>query len=293
MAKRIFLFVLTNFLIFLTISIVLNLLGVRPYLTASGIDYSALLVFCLVWGFGGAFISLAMSRMMAKWMMGIQVIDPTKPGEMQWVYNMVEQISKAAGLPRTPEVGIYDNPEVNAFATGPTKNKALVAFSTGLLRSMSRDEIEGVAAHEVAHIANGDMVTMTLLQGVVNAFVMFFARAVAFAVSQSVRDEQRHMVHFFVVIVLEILLGLLGMMVVAGFSRRREFRADAGSARFVGKTKMVAALQNLQRRMNTLDYAADIPSLATMKISNKPSKFWGLFSTHPPLEQRIRALEAA
>lgn len=293
MAKRILLFVLTNFLIFITISIVLNLLGVRPYLTASGIDYSALMVFCLVWGFGGAFISLAISRMMAKWMMGIQVIDPAKPGEMQWVYNMVEQISKAAGLPRTPEVGIYDNPEVNAFATGPTKNRALVAFSTGLLRSMSRDEIEGVAAHEVAHIANGDMVTMTLLQGVVNAFVMFFARAVAFAVSQSVRDEQRHMVHFFVVIVLEILLGLLGMMVVAAFSRRREFRADAGSARFVGKPKMVAALQNLQRRMNTLDYAADTPSLATMKISNKPSKFWGLFSTHPPLEQRIRALEAA
>jgi heat shock protein HtpX len=293
MGKRIVLFLITNILIFITISIVLSVLGVGNYLTANGIDYASMAVFCLVWGFGGAFISLALSRVMAKWMLGVQVINPMQAGEAQWVYNMVEQISKAAGLPRTPEVGIYDSDEVNAFATGPTKNRALVAFSTGLLRSMSREEIEGVAAHEIAHIKNGDMVTMTLLQGLVNAFVMFLARVIAYGIAQATRSEDRTMMIFAVRIVLEILLGMLGMIVVAWFSRQREFRADAGSGSLVGRGKMIAALQALQRRMPTLEYAEDTPSLATMKISSQPSKFMALFSTHPPLEQRIRALESA
>lgn len=296
MAKRILLFVLTNFLIFLTISIVLNILGVQPYLSANGIDYTQLAAFCLVWGFGGAFISLAMSRMTAKWMMGVKLIDPQRPGEAQWVYNMVEQIAKSAGLPKTPEVGIYDSPESNAFATGPSKNRALVAFSSGILRNMSREEIEGVAAHEVAHIANGDMVTMTLLQGLVNAFVMFFARIIAFAVTQSVKEESRRMVHFLVVFVLEILLGILGMMVVARFSRYREFRADAGSAKYVGRSKMIAALKALQRRMPTAEDAAQAPSLAALKISGPGEKqniFYMMMSTHPPLPERIKALESA
>lgn len=296
MAKRIFLFVLTNFLIFLTISIVLSVLGVRPYLNANGIDYTQLFIFCLVWGFGGAFVSLGLSRIVAKWTYGIKLIDPQKPTDLQWVYNMVEQISKTAGLPRTPEVGIYDSPESNAFATGPTKNRALVAFSSGILRNMNRQEIEGVAAHEIAHVANGDMVTMTLLQGLVNAFVMFFARAIAFAVSQSVKENSRRMVNFLVVIVLEILFGILGMMVVAWFSRQREFRADAGSAKFVGRAKMIDALNALRRRLPTPADAARAPSLAAMKISgpdSSPNVFRLLMSTHPPLEERIKALESA
>ncbi|MBN8549161.1 MAG: protease HtpX, partial [Deltaproteobacteria bacterium] len=273
-----------------------SVLGVRPYMNANGIDYEQLFFFCLVWGFGGAFISLALSRISAKWMMGVKLIDPQRPGDAQWVYNMVEQIAKTAGLPRTPEVGIYESPDSNAFATGPTKNRALVAFSSGILRNMSREEIEGVAAHEVAHIANGDMVTMTLLQGVVNAFVMFFARIIAFAISQSVREESRRMVNFLVVVVLDILFGILGMLVVAWFSRQREFRADAGSAKYVGKSKMIGALKALGRRMPTPADMAQAPSLSAMKISGpaeKPHSLRLLMATHPPLEERIKALESA
>jgi len=290
MFKRIALFLATNLLIVATISIVLNVLGVKPYLTSQGIDYQALLMFCLVWGMAGAFISLALSRVMAKWMLGVKVISRENAGELQWVVNMVDQIAKSAGLPATPEVGIYDSPEINAFATGPTKKRSLVAFSTGLLRSMGREEIEGVAAHEVAHIANGDMVTMTLLQGVVNAVVMFLARVIAFAASQLVREEQRAMVHFVVVLVLDILLSLLGMMVVMWFSRHREFRADAGAGQFVGRGKMIAALRSLQRGMPTLEYS-QAESLNSLKISGKPSRFSLLFSSHPPLELRIARLE--
>lgn len=293
MAKRIVLFLLTNFLIFITISIVLNVLGVRPYLHANGIDYQALLIFSLVWGFAGAFISLALSRVMAKWMLGVKVIDPMQARELQWLYNMIEQISKSAGLPRTPEVGVYDSPEVNAFATGPTKNRALVAFSSGLLQSMSREDIEGVAAHEISHISNGDMVTMTLLQGIVNAFVIFLSRVIAFFAAQAVKENQRFMVEFGIRLVLDILLGLLGAMVVAWFSRQREFRADAGSARLVGKSKMIGALETLARRASSLEYAKDTPSLATMKISSRPKGFLGFIATHPPLEARIAALQSA
>ena len=179
MLKRILLFVVTNILIVTTISVLLNVLGVRPYLSASGIDYQALLVFCLIWGFAGAFISLALSRVMAKWMMGIKVIQPNDP-QYGWLYGMIEVLARGAGLPSIPEVGVYDSPEINAFATGPTKSRALVAFSSGILRNMNRTQLEGVAGHELSHIQNGDMVTMTLLQGIVNAIVMFLARIIAF-----------------------------------------------------------------------------------------------------------------
>jgi heat shock protein HtpX len=290
MLKRIVLFCITNLLILVTISIVLNVLGVKPYLTAQGIDYQALMAFCLVWGMGGAFISLALSRVMAKWMLGVKVISRENAGELQWVVNMVDQIAKSAGLPKTPEIGIYESPEINAFATGPTKSRALVAFSTGLLRSMKRDEVEGVAAHEVAHIANGDMVTVTLLQGVVNAVVMFLARVIAFAASQTVKEENRSMVHFVVVLVLDILLGILGMMVVMWFSRHREFRADAGAGRYVGNGKMIAALRSLQRGMPTLAYS-QAESMNSLKISGQPSRFSLLFSSHPSLDLRIARLE--
>lgn len=289
MIKRVALFLLTNLLVIATISIVLNLLGVGHYITSAGMDYQSLMIFCLVWGMGGAFISLALSRIMAKAMLGVKVIKPGQGGEYEWVYEMVSQISKSAGLP-TPEVGIWASPEMNAFATGPTKRRALVAFSTGILANMDRQQLAGVAAHEIAHIKNGDMVTMTLLQGVMNAFVMFLARAIAFAISQSVKPEQRHWVHFLVVIVLDILLSILGSLVVMAFSRHREFRADAGSAQLVGRESMIAALKMLARgRMLPQSEAA---SLATLKISGKRrGGFMRLFASHPPLEERIAKLE--
>lgn len=286
MFKRIGLFLLTNILVMITISIVLNVLGVGPYLRHNSIDYGTLAAFCLVWGMVGSLISLAMSRMMAKWSLGVQVIDPNQPGQYSGLVAMVHDIAKRANLSVMPEVGIYDSPEVNAFATGPTKNRSLVAVSTGLLGRMNREEVEGVVGHEIAHIANGDMVTMTLLQGVINAFVMFFARAISFALSQQVKEENRPMVRFFATIVLEIVLGLLGAILVAWFSRQREFRADAGSARYVGAGSMIAALRRLAPTVQDVDTSA--PSLATMKISGKGM---ALFSTHPAIAERIAALE--
>jgi heat shock protein HtpX len=200
---------------------------------------------------------------------------------------MVEQLARKAGLTTMPEVGIYESPEVNAFATGPSRSRSLVAFSSGLLNSMNQDEIEGVAAHEIAHIANGDMVTMTLLQGVVNAFVMFFARIIAWGISQNVREENRYMTQYMVTFLLEMVLGILGMIVVFSFSRHREFRADLGGARYAGKHDMIAALQRLAANTRRYDEA---PSVAVFKISGGVGQ---LFSSHPPLEKRIAALQSA
>jgi heat shock protein HtpX len=287
--KRIFLFMAVNMLILVTLSFTLHFLGVQPYLTAYGIDYKSLAEFCLVWGMGGAFISLGISRMMAKWIMGVQVISPTQAsGDAAELVAMVHRLAQAAGLPALPEVGVYDSPEVNAFATGPTKSRALVAVSTGLLRAMNKTELEGVLGHEISHVANGDMVTMTLVQGIVNAFVMFLARVIGFFVSQQVKESNRRWVNYLVVIVLEILLSLLGMIVVAFFSRSREFRADAGSAKLAGREKMIAALENLQRTFEPLD--AHNRAMATLKISGKSGGFLALLSTHPPLAKRIAAL---
>ncbi|MCC6932626.1 MAG: protease HtpX [Deltaproteobacteria bacterium] len=291
-AKRVFLFIAVNLLILVTISIVLNLLGVQPYIQDNGIDYQSLMMFCLVWGMGASFISLLMSRAMAKWFMGVRVLDPENAGSYQWLVNMVTQIAKAAGMNKMPQIGIYDSPDMNAFATGPTKNMSLVAFSTGILSSMSKEEIEGVAAHEISHITNGDMVTMTLIQGVVNAFVMFFARIIAFAVGQSVKDEMRHLVQMITIIVLEICFGLLGMMVVGSFSRKREFRADKGSATLVGRGKMIAALKALESRQRVIPGLEEPASLATLKISGKSGSWMNLMATHPQLSERIKALES-
>lgn len=293
MIKRIVLFLVTNLLVVLTISIILNVLGVNHYITAQGIDYNSLLIFCFVWGMGGAFISLGMSRMMAKWMLGVKVIDPQNPGQFAGLVQMVTQLSQAAQLPAVPQIGIYDSPEVNAFATGPTKSRSLVAFSTGILNQMDKEELAGVAAHEIAHIKNGDMVTMTLLQGIVNAFVMFLSRVIAFALSQNVKEENRHMVHFVTVLVLDIALTILGSIVVCWFSRQREFRADAGAARIGGRERMVAALESLQRvygRSVESHEGDEQPALATMKISGKAGGLMALLSTHPPLEERINRL---
>jgi heat shock protein HtpX len=296
MFKRIGLFLVTNLLIIITLSVVMRLLGVDRYFTADGrLDYSNLFVFCLVWGMGGAFISLAISRIVAKWSMGVRVIDPQNPGQFSALVDMVHSMAEKAKLPAMPEVGVYDSPEVNAFATGPTKSRALVAVSTGLLQRMDRDQIEGVVGHEIAHIANGDMVTMTLIQGVVNAFVMFFARIIAWAITQNMRSEMRYMVNFLPITVLENRVGILGFMVVAWFSRQREFSADRGGSAYAGRGKMISALQGLGRvyGIGTEEEGARGEALATFKISGrKKGGLLSLMSTHPDLSARIAALQA-
>jgi heat shock protein HtpX len=286
--KRVLLFVVTNLAIVITLSIVLQILGVTGYVDAGGINTGALMVFCFVWGMGGAFISLLMSRWIAKKAMGVQLIDGRGGQAEDWLYHTVQRLTQQAQLP-TPEVGIYDSPEVNAFATGASKSRSLVAVSSGLLRNMRREEIEGVLAHEVAHIQNGDMVTMTLIQGVVNAFVIFFARLIAFAVRQATDERYAYILSFVVMIVLQIALGILGSMVVAWFSRAREFRADAGGATLAGRGNMIAALQRLRQTHELVDNTQ--ASLATLKISGGRS-FAMLFATHPPLEERIAALQS-
>ena len=300
MFKRIGLFLMVNFLVIMVVSLVLNVLGVRPYITAYGIDYSSLMIFCLVWGMGGAFVSLALSRKMAKWMMGVKIVDPqTDHPQMQQLVQRVHNLSRSANLPKLPQVGVYQSPEVNAFATGPTKSRSLVAVSTGLLERMSDDQIEGVLGHEVAHIANGDMVTMTLLQGVVNAFVMFLARAIAFAIMQlgSSRDNDSsegmsYFAYIITVFVLEMIFMIFGSMVVAWFSRLREFKADAGGAKLTGRDKMITALKGLQSTVEVQDPRLNKPALNAFKISTKrKGSFVRYFSSHPPLEDRIARLE--
>ncbi|HEX7283201.1 MAG TPA: protease HtpX [Vicinamibacterales bacterium] len=287
--KRIFLFLLTNLAIMIMISIVLAVLGVSGYITPDGLNYSALMVVSLAWGFGGALISLAMSRWMAKMAMGVQLVDGRSGhAELDWLYQTVEQLTRKAGLPM-PEVGVYESPEVNAFATGPSKRSSLVAVSSGLLRSMRREEVEGVLAHEVSHIQNGDMVTMTLIQGVVNAFSIFFSRVIANIIRQLVDERISTLVFFVATIVFDIVFSILGMVVVAWFSRAREFRADAGAASLSSRQNMIAALQRLQVNQQLVDNSQ--PQLATMKINGSRSGFMALMSTHPPLEARIAALQ--
>lgn len=297
MVKRIFLFLAVNFLVVMTISVLLSVLGIQPYLNANGINYQSLLAFCLIWGMGGAFISLALSKVMAKTMMGVRVVDPnTTDPTLRALVRAVDRLAQTAGIPM-PEVGIYDSPEVNAFATGPTKRSSIVAVSTGLLQRMDQPEVEGVLSHEVAHIANGDMVTMTLIQGVVNAFVMFLARVIAFAATQFFsrdRDEGEgfsYGIYFLVQFAFEIVFMLLGSIVIAWFSRMREFRADAGGAQIGGRERMIGALEALQRTVQIQDPHPQ-PAVATLKISN-PVGIMRFFATHPPLEERIARLRAA
>jgi heat shock protein HtpX len=283
MLKRIVLFLVTNFVIVITLSVILSVLGIRP-----GRGLEGLAIFSLIWGMGGAFISLQMSRWIAKRATGAQVVDGrTGQHDLDWVYATVERLTRQANLPM-PEVGVYDSPEVNAFATGPSKRRSLVAVSTGLLRSMRPNEVEGVLAHEVAHIANGDMVTMTLLQGIVNAFVIFFARVIASAMRGDDSRGGYRGGNFFVVILLEMVLGILGSMITAWFSRRREFRADRGGATLAGRENMVSALRRLVANQQAVDTSHE--ALATLKING--ARGWMMFfSTHPPLEARIAALE--
>lgn len=296
MFKRIILFALTNLAVVLTLSFLFNLLGIGRYTHAYGMDYQGLFIFCLFWGMGGAFISLGLSRIMAKFAMGVKVIHPRNAGQYEEIVTMVHDLAQRAKLPVMPEVGVYQSPEINAFATGPTRSRALVAVSTGLIQRMSRQEMEGVLGHEIAHVANGDMVTMTLLQGIINAFVMFLARIIAFAISQRSRnsDGPSFGSNWLVVMMLEMVLSPLGFLVVAWFSRYREFRADAGGAAYAGKSKMIGALQVLQLNFGRQDPQDPRSNkLATMKISGNPSKFLALLSTHPPLEERIARLQQA
>ena len=293
MFKRIFLFMLTNILVMVSVSIVLSVLGVNGYLTSAGINYSSLMIFCLVWGFVGSGISLLMSKFMAKKMMGVEIVDERGPyGDL---VRKVHALARASGLTKMPEVGIYQSPEVNAFATGPSRNNSLVAVSSGLLNQMNADEVEGVLAHEIAHVANGDMVTMALVQGVVNAFVMFFARIAAFALQNFLngeRDDDRPAAsgwaYHISVIVFELAFSFLGMFIVAYFSRIREFRADKGGAQFAGKQKMISALKRLQQKIDLVDDSQD--AIKAMKISSKKG-LMNFLSTHPSLDDRIAALE--
>lgn len=293
--KRIFLFLLLNFLVVVMVSLVLNLLGVRPYLNQEyGLDLHSLLVFCFVWGMAGAFISLSLSRVMAKWMMGVQVIDPnTQNPNEKHLLETVYALCRKDHLPM-PQVGIYRAKEVNAFATGPTRKRSLVAVSTGLLEKVEESQVEAILAHEVTHIANGDMVTMTLLQGVVNAFVLFLSRALAYALSGlgKQRGERGSFASFAILtIVFEIIFMLLGSLLIAAYSRYREFRADAGGAKLSSKRAMIGALQTLQSLQN-IRTPQEQPAMAAFKISH-PSKrgLFCLFATHPPLEERIARLE--
>jgi heat shock protein HtpX len=290
MGKRIFLFLLTNLAVVVTLSIVLSILGVGRYVGPAGLDIRALAIFCFVWGMGGALISLQMSRFIAKQATGAQLIDGrTGNAEFDWLHSAVSRLAQQANLPM-PQVAVYDSPEVNAFATGPSKRRSLVAVSTGLLRSMRHEEVEGVLGHELSHVGNGDMVTMTLLQGVINAFVMFFARIIAFALASrgSRNDNRGSYGSWIVVVLLEIVLGILGSLITAWFSRQREFRADRGGATLAGRDRMLAALKRLAANRELVD--TQHQALAMLKING--TRGWMVFfATHPPLEARIAALE--
>ena len=288
MFKRVGLFLLTNVMIMTTIAIITNVLGINHYITARGINYESLLIFSLLWGMIGAFISLLLSKPIAKWSMGVKIIKATSStGTERELLMMVQTLSQRAGIPM-PEVGIYNSPEINAFATGATKSSSLVAVSSGLLNQMERGQIEGVLGHEISHIANGDMVTLTLIQGAVNSFALFFSRIISFTLSQFVDDDIAHMFRFIITIVLDIAFTILGSVVVAWFSRKREFKADIGGATYAGREKMISALEALRRGSKVTDERG--ASLASLKISNNKTS---LFSTHPPLDDRIRALKSS
>ena len=286
--KRIVLFLVTNLAVMLVLGVVLNVLGLNSFVTANGLDINTLLGFSLVVGFGGAIFSLLISKPVAKWSTGAHVIDGSEGSTEYWLVSTVHRLADSAGIGH-PEVAVFEG-EANAFATGAFKNDALVAVSSGLLQSMSREEVEAVLGHEVAHIANGDMVTLTLIQGVVNTFVVFLARVVGYFVDKVIFKTERGVGpgFYITVLVCDILFGVLASMIVAWFSRQREFRADAGSAKLLGSPRpMVNALA----RLGGLAPGELPKSIATAGINNAPG-FMALFSTHPPIEQRIAALQA-
>ena len=288
--KRLFLFLATNIAVLVVMSVILSLLGVDKFMTRSGLNLSMLLVFSLVVGFTGSIFSLLISKQMAKWSTGARVIETPANGTEAWLVSTVSTLAQRAGI-GMPEVAVYDG-EPNAFATGAFKDSALVAVSTGLLQGMTKEEVEAVLGHEVAHIANGDMVTMTLIQGVLNTFVVFLSRVVGYFVDAALRrndnDSGPGIGYMVTVIVCQIVFGIGASIIVAWFSRQREFRADAGSARLLGNSQpMINALA----RLGGIPVSGLPESMAAMGINDKPG-FMALFSSHPPLEQRIAALRA-
>ena len=287
--KRIVLLIATNLAVMFLLSIVINVLGLDRALTEQGIQYLPLLAMASIFGFGGAFLSLLISKWMAKFSTGAQVIDGTEGTTQYWLVDTVKKLSEKAGI-GMPEVAMYEG-EPNAFATGAFRNSALVAVSTGLLESMSREEVEAVLGHEIGHVANGDMVTLTLIQGVVNTFVIFLSRIIGYIVDRVIlKNERGQGIGFFVtVMVSQLLLGVFASMIVAWFSRKREFRADAASASLLGSPQpMVDALS----RLGGLQPGALPQAMAASGISAGPGGWGALFSTHPPIEQRIAALQA-
>ncbi|MCU0967691.1 MAG: protease HtpX [Rubrivivax sp.] len=289
--KRILLFVVTNLAVMLVLGIAASVLGVNRFLTAEGLNLGMLLGFAALIGFGGAIISLLMSKPVAKWSTGAQVINDSSDPTHRWIVGTVERFAQKAGI-GMPEVAIYQGAP-NAFATGAFKNSALVAVSTGLLQTMNREEVEAVIGHEVAHVANGDMVTMTLIQGVMNTFVVFLSRVIGYFVDKVVLRNQNEgpgIGYYVTTIVLDIVLGVLAAIIVAWFSRQREYRADAGAAQLMGnKRPMINALA----RLGGMDPGQLPQSVATMGINGRPSGLMALFSSHPPIEDRIRALQQA
>lgn len=291
--KRIILFLATNLAIIVVLSITLRLLGFERILDeqGTGLDINSLLLFASVFGFGGSLMSLMMSKWTAKRFTGAQVIEIPRNAQEHWLVNTVQRQAKIVGI-NMPEVAIYDAPDINAFATGMSKNDALVAVSTGLLNSMNQDEAEAVLAHEISHVANGDMVTLALIQGVVNTFVIFLSRVIGHTIDRVVfKTEEGHGPAFWITtIVAEIVLGVLATIIVMWFSRQREFRADAGGASLAGKNKMISALRRLQLSRQEVHLP---DQLAAFGISGKiGSGLASLFMSHPPLEERIAALEA-
>ena len=288
--KRIVLFVLTNLAVMLVLSVAVSLLGLNKYITAAGLNLPALLGFCAVFGFAGSFISLLISKPVAKWSTGARVVDGTESSTDRWLVATVQELSEKAGI-QCPEVAVYEG-EPNAFATGAFRNSALVAVSTGLLQSMRQDEVRAVLAHEVAHVANGDMQTMTLLQGVMNTFVMFIARVVGYAVDKVVlrnSEEGRGAGYMVTVLVLDLVLGVLASMIVMAFSRHREYRADWHAAELMGSA---APMQAALARLESVATGELPKQVAAFGISGRGSEFLKLFSSHPPLQERIQALES-
>ena len=289
--KRVFYFLITNLAIVLVLSITMRLLGVEPFLNANGLNFNSLLIFASVMGFGGAFISLAISKWSAKQMSGAVTIENPKTSDEIWLMNTVKKQSQAVGI-QMPEVAIFNSPVVNAFATGMSRDSSLVAVSSGLLEMMTKDEAEAVIGHEISHIANGDMVTLTLIQGVVNTFVLFFSRVIGYTVDKVIfkTREGTGPAFFITMIISELLLGVLASIVVMWFSRQREYRADLGGGQLAGKQKMIAALKRLKAQYE--ESSALPKSIAALGISGEQGMgLKELFSTHPSLDDRIARLQ--
>ncbi|OGN61831.1 MAG: zinc metalloprotease HtpX [Chlamydiae bacterium RIFCSPHIGHO2_12_FULL_27_8] len=290
--KRFFLLFLVNILVVLTVSLILNFFHIQPYLQSYHLNIQSLMIFCLIWGFSGSFISLLLSKHLAKWMVGVKIVNEND-SNYNYLYSIVRKIAIEAELNHIPEVGVYESKEINAFATGYSQKNSLIALSTGLINKMDTEELEGVIGHEMSHIKNGDMVTMTLLQGVFNSFVMFLSRILAFVITSNSREKNRSSytsMRLFTFL-FEIIFMILASIVLAFYSRKREYKADIGSANIVGKQKMIKALNALKNTHEIVDEKSLQTAFSNLKISGyKKKSYLSLFMTHPSLDKRIENL---